>query len=157
MKDKNIIKIRPYARLLTMLGDQLISNEQTAVIELIKNSYDADAEWVKVTFENFGDDKNKYKILPKSKIVIEDNGCGMTTDIIQNAWMNPATPIKANKRGSQLKTPIFHRIIQGEKGIGRYAMLKLGKTIEMVTRPKVRTEEYSVTLDFHDFDDDFRS
>lgn len=157
MKDKNIIKIRPYARLLTMLGDQLISNEQTAVIELIKNSYDADAEWVKVTFENFGDDKNKYKILPKSKIVIEDNGCGMTTDIIQNAWMNPATPIKANKRGNQLKTPIFHRIIQGEKGIGRYAMLKLGKTIEMVTRPKAGTEEYSVTLDFHDFDDDFKS
>lgn len=38
------LKIRPYARLLTMLGDQLIKNEQIAVIELIKNSYDADAE-----------------------------------------------------------------------------------------------------------------
>lgn len=47
------LKIRPYARLLTMLGDQLIKNEQIAVIELIKNSYDADADWVKVSFENF--------------------------------------------------------------------------------------------------------
>lgn len=50
------LKIRPYARLLTMLGDQLIKNEQIAVIELIKNSYDADADWVKVSFENFSKD-----------------------------------------------------------------------------------------------------
>lgn len=94
MITKANIKIRPYARLLTMLGDQLITNEQTAVIELIKNSYDADAEWVKVSFENFGEG---YKILEDSKITIEDNGCGMTSGIVKDAWMNPATPNKANK------------------------------------------------------------
>ena len=49
------LKIRPYARLLTMLGNQLIKDERIALIELIKNSYDADANWVKVTFENFGE------------------------------------------------------------------------------------------------------
>ena len=55
------LKIRPYARLLTMLGDQLIKNEQIAVTELMKNSYDADADWVKVSFENFGKDyKNTF-------------------------------------------------------------------------------------------------
>ena len=43
------LKIRPYARLLTMLGDQLIKNELIALVELIKNSYDADASWVKMT------------------------------------------------------------------------------------------------------------
>ena len=48
------LKIRPYARLLTMLGEQLIKNEQIALAELIKNSYDADAEWVKVRFVDFG-------------------------------------------------------------------------------------------------------
>ncbi len=48
------LTIRPYARLLTMLGDQLIKNEQIAVTELMKNSYDADADWVRVSFENFG-------------------------------------------------------------------------------------------------------
>lgn len=153
MITKANIKIRPYARLLTMLGDQLITNEQTAVIELIKNSYDADAEWVKVSFENFGEG---YKILEDSKIIIEDNGCGMTSGIVKDAWMNPATPNKANKKGRELITPKFHRIVQGEKGIGRYAMLKLGRTIEMVTRPEGGKEEYSVVLDFHDYDDDFK-
>ena len=69
------LTIRPYARLLTMLGDQLIKNEQIAVTELMKNSYDADADWVKVSFENFGKD---YKIQDDSRIVIEDNGRGMT-------------------------------------------------------------------------------
>lgn len=53
---KTKLSIRPYARLLTMLGDQLIKNEQIAVLELIKNSYDADADWVSLSFENFNSD-----------------------------------------------------------------------------------------------------
>ena len=52
------LTIRPYARLLTMLGDQLIKNEQIAVLELIKNAYDADADWVKVSFEGFTESLN---------------------------------------------------------------------------------------------------
>ena len=47
------LKIRPYARLLTMLGAQLITNEQIALAELIKNAYDADADWVKFCFADF--------------------------------------------------------------------------------------------------------
>ena len=58
-----ILKIRPYARLLTMLGEQLIKNEQIALAELIKNSYDADADWVKVSFENFDYDKKKMRYM----------------------------------------------------------------------------------------------
>jgi len=59
MSNKKYLTIRPYARLLTMLGEQLIRNERIALIELIKNSYDADSPWVKVSFVNFG---NNYKI-----------------------------------------------------------------------------------------------
>ena len=81
-----LLKIKPYARLLTMLGDQLIKNEQIAVTELMKNSYDADADWVKVSFEDF---ESYYKIKNSvSRIVIEDNGKGMPRDIITKAWMN---------------------------------------------------------------------
>lgn len=145
------LTIRPYARLLTMLGDQLIKNEQIAVTELIKNSYDADADWVKVSFVGFGDN---WKVLPDSLIVIEDNGTGMTKDIISGSWMNPATPNKVDRD----KTPKKRRIIQGEKGIGRYAMLKLGRTVKLTTRPEIESEqnvEYSVCLNFSDFDDNF--
>lgn len=145
------LTIRPYARLLTMLGDQLIKNEQIAVTELMKNSYDADADWVRVSFENFGDN---WKVLSDSRIVIEDNGTGMTKDIISSSWMNPATPNKVEKE----RTPRKQRIIQGEKGIGRYAMLKLGRTVRLTTRPDKGAEhdvEYTVCLNFNDYDDNF--
>ena len=89
------LKIRPYARLLTMLGNQLIKDERIALIELIKNSYDADANWVKVTFENFG--KN-YEVLSNSKIIIQDNGDGMTKDVLSNQFLNPATPGKKKQK-----------------------------------------------------------
>lgn len=145
------LTIRPYARLLTMLGDQLIKNEQIAVTELMKNSYDADADWVKVSFENFGKD---YKIQDNSRIVIEDNGTGMTRKVIANSWMNPATPNKFTRDVNEQKTSCG-RVIQGEKGIGRFAMLKLGKTIEMVTRPAGEETEYKLVFDFNKYDDDF--
>lgn len=77
------IKFRPYARLLTMLGDQLIKNERVALVELIKNSFDADANWVKVIFERFDAD---FQANASSRIVIEDDGVGMSRDIIENHW-----------------------------------------------------------------------
>src|SRR5579883_1552542 len=85
------LSFKPYARLLTMLGDQLITNERVALVEIIKNAYDADADWVKVTFSGFG--KN-YQIGPQSKIVIEDDGIGMTKQILTEHWVSPATPVK---------------------------------------------------------------
>ena len=112
------LKIRPYARLLTMLGDQLIKNEQIAVIELIKNSYDADADWVKVSFENFSKD---YKVTSKSRIVIEDNGTGMTKAIIEKSWMNPATPNKFTRDGKVRKTALKNRIIPCLSARSRYS------------------------------------
>ena len=59
MTGQEELKIRPYARLLTMLGEQLIKNEQIALIEILKNAYDADAENVSISFNNFGDSLNR--------------------------------------------------------------------------------------------------
>ncbi len=152
------LKIRPYARLLTMLGEQLIKNEQIALAELIKNSYDADADWVKVSFVNFGFDKNKNGLFktPNSKIIIEDNGCGMDMKVIEDSWMNPATPNKKNKNEDEVKTtPKKQRIIQGEKGIGRFAILKLGRNIRIITRPEGHNKEYIIDYNLSQYDDDF--
>ncbi len=150
--NKKTFKIRPYARLLTMLGDQLIKNEQIALIELIKNSYDADADWVKVSFENFG---NNLEVLADSKIIIEDNGEGMSLKTIEKSWMNPATPNKFVKIGESKKTKKKKRIIQGEKGIGRFSMLKLGKKILITTRPENSDVEFEIDYDLSVYDDDF--
>lgn len=156
------LKIRPYARLLTMLGDQLIKNELIALVELIKNSYDADASWVKVSFIDFGPN---YELTPTSKIRIEDDGCGMNADILRKHWLNPATPDKLKRKASDPKTR-KGRILQGEKGIGRFAIFKLGKKITITTRRQQQDEkgvfiesgeaiENILTYDFSRFDNDF--
>lgn len=158
------LKIRPYARLLTMLGDQLIKNELIALVELIKNSYDADASWVKVSFLNFTED---YSLTPTSKIIIEDDGCGMNADILRKHWLNPATPDKLKRKAENPKTQ-KGRILQGEKGIGRFAIFKLGKKITITTRRQKQNldglfidqgEEIEnvLTYDFSQYDNDFLS
>lgn len=158
-----VLKIRPYARLITMLGDQLIKNERIALVELIKNAYDADAEWVKVSFLNFNDD---FTVNSDSKIVIEDDGNGMNEQIIEKHWLNPATPEK-KKRKKIKETTDKGRILQGEKGIGRFAIFKLGKKISIYTRRQKwdnkdkkfieggEDVENIVEYDFSAYDEDF--
>lgn len=157
-----ILTIRPYARLITMLGDQLIKNELIALVELIKNSYDADASWVKVSFIDFAPD---YSLTATSKIIIEDDGCGMNADILKKHWLNPATPDKLRRKAVNAKTE-KGRILQGEKGIGRFAIFKLGKTIKITTRRQKQDDEghfidegddveNTLVYDFSKYDDNF--
>jgi signal transduction histidine kinase len=133
-----------------MLGDQLIKDEKIALTEIIKNSYDADSLWVKISFENFGEDYQKQE---DSKIVIEDAGHGMSEEVLRKHWLNPATPSKLKKR--KHPTTLLGRTIQGEKGIGRFSLLKLGATITVITKEEKSSEEYVVIYDFSRFDEDF--
>lgn len=150
-----VLQIRPYARLLTMLGDQLIKNERIALVELIKNAYDADASRVEVRFENFRDDMAHDD---DSRIVVQDDGVGMSSEIVRTRWMNPAAPHKyLDKRKGKERSPNKKRVIQGEKGIGRFAVLKLGRVITVTTRQSGADSEMSLTYDFSRFDDDFVS
>ena len=159
-----ILRIRPYARLITMLGDQLIKNERIALVELIKNAYDADAEWVKVSFVNFNND---FTVNANSKIIIEDNGNGMNREIIEKHWLNPATPEKIKRKRVKSVTD-KGRIIQGEKGIGRFAIFKLGKRVDICTRRRLQDtegrfinsgeiQENIVSYDFTGYDENFSS
>ena len=151
--EREPLSIRPYARLLTMLGEQLLKNERVALVELIKNSYDADADRVDVEFERFEEDMTTK---PESRIVVRDNGCGMTLDTVRKDWMNPATPSKflAKTKGKR-RTPVKNRVVQGEKGIGRFSVLKLAKKIDVITRAEGAEMETVVHYDFTRFDDEF--
>ena len=148
---KELLKIRPYARLLTMLGDQLIKDERIALIELIKNAYDADATWVKVTFQNF--DSN-FRVKPDSKIIVQDDGVGMSKQVLSTKFLNPATPGKKLQKEINDKT-LKGRIIQGEKGIGRFAMLKLGRKIDVISKTSQDENEFILHYDFSNYDVDF--
>ncbi len=135
--------LRPRARLLRTFGDELISSEPVAIIELVKNAYDADATRVLVSF---------HEPLEFNKGLIEviDNGQGMTLQTIQTAWMEPATLFKKREpRSQQLK-----RRVLGEKGIGRFAASRLANFLEVVTRDMGNNRELRVFFDWSDFDDE---
>jgi hypothetical protein len=78
----------------------------------------------------------------------------MKRDVLENHWVSPATPIKMLEKTLK-DTTEKGRKIQGEKGIGRFAILKLGKTVSIVTRPKDTDSEYKLGFDFARYDDDF--
>ena len=126
-----VLKFKPKARLLLQLGDQLIRNEAIAIFELIKNSYDAYARQVFVTFSDIDNPD-------VGRIEIKDDGDGMSLRTVMDVWMQPGTDNKKKLSETQKKYvptdgEIF-RLPLGEKGIGRFGVYKLGNSIEMVTR-----------------------
>jgi len=137
----NKFKFKARARLLEQLGEQLIKNASIALLELVKNSYDADASIVNLTMKNVQ--------VSSGFIEIYDDGCGMDIDIIQNVWLEPGTDYKERQLKDNYLTPVFERRPLGEKGIGRFAVHKLGKKIELITRQKNKKE---ILLSF-DWDD----
>lgn len=130
---------KPRARIILQLGEQLIKNESIALLELVKNAYDADASKVKVTMQKVNDPEN-------GMLIVEDDGCGMSPEIIKNVWMEPGSNYKERILEKLLKenkrTPKFGRLPLGEKGIGRFAAHKLGNQIELITRGENGPEVY---------------
>ena len=152
--EQNSMPFKPYARLMNVIGDQLITDKKVAVIEIIKNSYDADANVVKVRFCNMSN--VGFNNIPQNEqayIEIEDDGCGMSLDVIKNVWLRPATPNKYDKKKRKNLRTDKGRIVQGEKGIGRFAIHKLGEKIELYTKAKGENE-VKLEMNFADFNPD---
>lgn len=133
---------KPRARLLLQLGDQLIKNESIALVELVKNSYDADATKAQILLENPESDD--------STLIIEDDGFGMSVDTVLNVWLEPGSDYKTKQIERKEKTPKFDRLPIGEKGIGRFGVHKLGDIIELTTKAEGHNEVY-VKINWNDF------
>ena len=117
---QDFFKITP--RIIAHLGEDLIKNESIAVLELVKNSYDAYATKCDVFFE-----EKDGKII---SIQITDNGCGMNADIIKNVWL----VIGTDNKKKVLRQEGLTRYPLGEKGIGRLGVHKLGRIITLVSK-----------------------
>ncbi len=125
------LPIRPRARLLQLLGDQLIGSARLAVFELVKNAYDADAGIVTVSFHDI-EKKNR-------RIVVRDDGIGMSMQTIKNVWLVPGDDHREKQRQEKKRTK-KGRLPLGEKGLGRFASHKLGNKIELITRASGQDE-----------------
>ena len=121
MSETGVFKIRPAGRLVLTIGRDLIQDSYAAVVELVKNSYDADSDYVSIEFINISE-QNKYTI------VVSDHGHGMTRDDVINKWLVPSTSDKLKRRRSP-----SGRVMQGRKGVGRYAASVLGTDLFLET------------------------
>ena len=131
--------LRPKARLLRTLGSDLISSDKVALIELVKNSYDADASAVLIRFHGPLEEA-------EGRIEVWDDGHGMDVATLQRSWLDIATDTKRRRPRSD-----GGRRVLGEKGIGRLAAARLGHEMMLVTR-MTNADEVKLLIDWTDFD-----
>lgn len=138
MPSPDTLTFRPRARMLQLLGDQLIRSPRLAVFELVKNSYDADATHVSVFLDGLRTDH--------PTIMVEDNGVGMSSEIIRDVWFVPGHEHRREQKAANLRTDLG-RLPMGDKGVGRFAVHRLGNIVEVTTRAQGQNEIY-VRLDW---------
>ena len=113
---KGKVSFQTEGRLLQELGERLVAKADVALTELVKNAYDADASECHVTFDG-------------KRIKVVDDGHGMTEKEFIRNWMHIATPDKQRSRRSRR----YRRTVTGSKGIGRFAVRFLGRTLRVET------------------------
>ena len=140
---KEPLKFRFDISAYKLLGRELITDRITALFELVKNSYDANADNVWVEFQNVN------PISDKSKIVIRDDGIGMTYEDLRDKWM----VIGANNKRTKKYSPApYNRKFVGEKGVGRFAVDKLGSKLTLRTKKKNTSEVNVLTIDWTEYE-----
>lgn len=142
--DKNITyKIRPSARLIHSIGSELIGDSFAALVELVKNSYDADAENVEINF-NYKEINGQESLV----ITVKDDGHGMSFDTVIHKWLVPATNDKLIRK----KSPLKNRDLQGRKGIGRFSAAMLGQELTLTSIDSLG-EKTTLFVDWRIFDE----
>ena len=140
------------AAVVFRLGEELITDVVQALVELVKNSYDADATWVNITIDTKGANESSRRYADaKGTIVVEDNGDGMDEAALRGGWMmianSPKVEQKAEGQTSRRgRTPI------GDKGLGRLGSQRLAENVEIFTRARdaPKTKHY-VGFSWEDF------
>jgi signal transduction histidine kinase len=133
--------------LKSVLGSDLITDDEVAIFELVKNSFDASATIVTISFAS-------------DQIVVADNGQGMSYNDIKNKWLFVAySSKKTSSRNSDFRDDIAERRnYAGSKGIGRFSSDRLGSIVRLQTRPaqEVGAGVHTVVVDWSLFDKNHR-
>lgn len=135
--------------LKSIIGKDLITDDNIAVLELVKNSFDANSKKVDIVFKNIeNNDDQKVKGKPSmstSKIFIKDSGVGMDETDLISKWLNIAYSEKKQKKEE------FGRVLAGNKGVGRFSCDKLGEFLNIYTR-KLNNEIFHLFIDWKKFE-----
>ena len=137
--DPDYVRFASDSGLIDRLGQELVARQETAVSELVKNAYDADARAMKVTFV----DADRAG----GSLELEDDGHGMTREQLIDGFMRLASPQKQAFPVS----PLFRRSRAGRKGIGRFSAQRLGAGLELVTQTLDSTHAWRLQIDWSKF------
>ena len=129
---------------MSILGEHLISDQAVALIELVKNAYDADATNVSLEILNTAGEA-------ETTVVVVDDGVGMTLEDLERRWLSPAADDKERAKQAGERTPLG-RLPIGEKGVGRFALHQLGRSLELITRA-ADGPELVVEIDWDRYDE----
>lgn len=142
--DKDNIRFSVDAGVIDRLGKELVARHETAVSELVKNAYDADALKVRIQFSNVDN--------TGGTLVIDDDGDGMTRDQLINGFMRISSTSKIHEPVS----PIYNRSRAGKKGIGRFSAQRLGEKLTIISQTKDSQTAIKIVVDWAKYriDDD---
>ncbi|CAC9648083.1 hypothetical protein [uncultured Gammaproteobacteria bacterium] len=144
------MKFKISSELKNIIGQDLIVNDQVAVFELVKNSYDAHATRVDIVFE-------------EDKITIKDNGKGMSLDDLKNKWLFVAYSAKkdekedeeleSDERYKDYRNKInLKRGFAGAKGIGRFSADKIGENLKLIAKNVNASNAHQLEVNWKDFE-----
>ncbi|WP_165157461.1 ATP-binding protein [Parabacteroides sp. ZJ-118] len=134
------LKFKVSAELKNILGRDLITNPIIAILELVKNSYDAHATKVKITFE-------------EENLIIADNGKGMSKLDLINKWLFVAYSAKSDGTEDKTYRSKIKRPFAGAKGIGRLSCDCLSRFLTLITRSEEGKKTETLHIDWKNFED----
>jgi signal transduction histidine kinase len=137
--DENDVRFSIDAGVIDRLGNELVARQETAVSELVKNSYDADAKQVVLTFI----ESNEVG----GTLNIKDDGDGMTRDELVDGFMRISSTSKIHNPYSRK----FKRKRAGQKGIGRFAVQRLGNKLVIITQAENSDKALKLTINWADY------
>lgn len=144
---KEVLHFDVSSGLKSVLGSDLITDDEVAIFELVKNSFDADAKNVDLYFDD-------------DQIIVADDGIGMSYEDIENKWLFVAysSKKKIHQQNDFRDTISDKKYYAGSKGIGRFSSDRLGSKINLQTRSKKEpnTNTHSVNINWNNFDIDHK-
>ncbi|SCY49706.1 Histidine kinase-, DNA gyrase B-, and HSP90-like ATPase [Flavobacterium anhuiense] len=140
--DEENIRFSIDAGVIDRLGSELVARQETAVSELVKNSYDADATRVNIKFENSDE--------IGGTLYIEDNGTGMNREQLINGFMRISSSSKIHNPVSDL----YNRKRAGQKGIGRFAVQRLAEKLTITTQTESDNIALVLSINWNEYSND---
>ena len=152
----NRLTLGVHPRVVFQLGESLVTDPVQALLELVKNSYDADATLVTVEVNTYVKEADLH-----GRIVVEDNGIGMSEQTIEDGWLTISVSPKAAMKESGQKTLRHYRVPLGDKGVGRLGTQRLGHRLTIrtfedqkpdVKRSRERVSGHELVIDWRAYD-----